>query len=143
MVAKQMGAKRVMSLVNRGVYLDKLKHDDINAIISPHMTTIGSILAHIRRGDVVAVHSLRRGRAEAIEAIAHGDAESSKVVGKGVRDIPLPPGTGIGAIVREGEVIMPHADTVIQSEDHIILFMIDKKYIHEVEALFQVDVSFI
>ena len=143
MVAKQMGAKRVMSLVNRGVYLDKLKHKDINAIISPHVTTIGSILAHIRRGDVVAVHSLRRGRAEAIEAIAHGDAESSKVVGKGVRDIPLPPGTGIGAIVRDDKVIMPHIDTVIQSEDHIILFMIDKKYIHEVEALFQVDVSFI
>jgi len=143
MVAKQMGAHRVMALVNRSVYLDKLKHQDIDVIISPKVATTGSILAHIRRGDVAAVHSLRLGLAEAIEAIAHGDSESSAVVGENVRDLKLPPGTGIGAIVRDEQVIMPTKDIVIEPEDHVILFMVDKQYIHEVEKLFQVDVTFL
>ena len=92
---------------------------------------------------MVAVHSLRRGRAEAIEAIAHGDANSSKVVGKGVREIPFPAGTGVGAIVRNQEVIIPNKDTLIESEDHVIIFMDDKACIGTVEALFQVDATFI
>ena len=142
-LAKQLGAKRVMALVNRPAYLEHLDHQDINVIISPRTATIGSILAHIRRGDVVAVHSLRRGRAEAIEAIAHGDEESSKVVGKGVRDIPFPKGTGVGAIVRSGEVIIPDAQTIIEPEDHVIVFMDDKAYIPEVESLFHVAATFI
>jgi len=143
MVAKQLGVNRVMALVNRSVYLNKLDHKDINVVISPKVATTGSILAHIRRGDVAAVHSLRLGKAEAIEAIAHGDKDSSKVVGLNVREIPLPPGTGIGAIVRGKEVIMPTKDVVIEPEDHVILFMVDKQYINDVEKLFQVDVTFL
>jgi len=142
-LAKQLGAKRVMALVNRPAYVDHLEHHDINVIISPRVATIGSVLAHIRRGDVVAVHSLRRGRAEAIEAIAHGDEQSSKVIGKGVRDIPFPDGTGVGAIVRDGKVIIPDVETIIKSEDHVIVFMDDKSDIPEVESLFQVAVTFI
>lgn len=142
-LAKQLGAKRVMSLVNKPAYVEHLEHRDINVIISPRVATIGSVLAHIRRGDVVAVHSLRRGRAEAIEAIAHGDASSSKVIGKGVREIPFPPGTGVGAIVRDGQVIIPNKDTLIEPEDHVIIFMDDKSSISDVEALFQVGVTFI
>ena len=86
---------------------------------------------------------LRGGRAEAIEAVAHGDEKSSRVIGRGVRDIPLPPGTGIGAILRNGAVLIAHKDTIIQPEDHVILFMVDKKHIPEVERLFQVDVTFV
>jgi trk system potassium uptake protein TrkA len=142
-LAKNLGAKRVMALVNREAYSEKIEHPEINVIISPKLATQGSVLAHIRRGDVVAVHSLRRGRAEAIEAIAHGDEETSKVVGRGVRDINFPPGTGIGAIVRHGRVIIPSRLTRIESEDHVILFMVDKAYISEVEALFQVEATFI
>ena len=142
-LAKQLGAKRVMALVNKAAYVEHLEHHDIDTIISPRVATIGSVLAHIRRGDVVAVHSLRRGRAEAIEAIAHGDANSSKVVGRGVRDIPFPEDTGIGAIVRNGEVIIPDVDTVIESKDHVIIFMDNKQSITEVETLFQVGVTFI
>jgi len=89
------------------------------------------------------VHSLRRGRAEAIEAIAHGDEHSSKVIGKGVRDIAFPAGTGVGAIVRNEQVIIPNAETIIEPEDHVIVFMDDKACIAEVEALFQVAATFI
>ena len=142
-LAKQLGAKRVMALVNKPAYVEHLEHRDIDVIISPRVATIGSVLAHIRRGDVVAVHSLRRGRAEAIEAIAHGDKNSSKVVGKGVREIPFPQGTGVGAIVRNGNVIIPNVDTIIESEDHVIIFMDNKSSIHDVEALFQVAITFI
>jgi len=142
-LARQLGARRVMALVNRPAYVEHIEHRDINVIISPRIATIGSVLAHIRRGDVVAVHSLRRGRAEAIEAIAHGDQNSSKVIGKGVREIPFPEGTGVGAIVRGEQVIIPDTNTLIESEDHVIIFMEDKSCIAAVEALFQVDVTFI
>ena len=142
-LAKQLGATRVMALVNKPAYVDHLEHRDINVIVSPRVATIGSVLAHIRRGDVVSVHSLRRGKAEAIEAIAHGDANSSKVIGRGVREIPFPPGTGVGAIVRDGKVIIPNVDTIIEPEDHVIIFMDNKSCITDVEALFQVGVTFI
>lgn len=143
MLAKKLGAHRVMALINRSVYVDLFERSEIDLVISPRTITVGSILAHIRRGDIVAVHSLRGGRAEAIEAIAHGDENSSRVVGRGVRDLPLPPGTGIGAILRGKEVLIAHKDTVIQSGDHVILFVVDKKHIAEVESLFQVDVTFV
>lgn len=143
MLAKKLGARRVMALINRSVYVDLFERSDIDLVISPRTITVGSILAHIRRGDIVAVHSLRGGRAEAIEAIAHGDKNSSRVVGRGVRDLPLPPGTGIGAILRDNEVLIAHKDTVIKSGDHVILFVVDKKHISEVESLFQVDVTFV
>ena len=143
MLAKKLGAHRVMALINRSVYVDLFERSEIDMVISPRTITVGSILAHIRRGDIVAVHSLRGGRAEAIEAIAHGDENSSRVVGRGVRDLPLPPGTGIGAILRGKEVLIAHKDTMIQSGDHVILFVVDKKHIAEVESLFQVDVTFV
>jgi len=101
------------------------------------------LLTHVRRGDVVMVHALRRGAAEAIEAVAHGDSSSSKVVGRAVDEIKLPEGTSIGAIVRGDEVIMAHHDTVIESEDHVILFLVDKRRISEVERLFQVGITFL
>lgn len=144
MLAKRLGARRVMSLINRAAYVD-LVHSagNIDIAISPQQTTIGSLLAHVRRGDVVAVHSLRRGAAEAIEAIAHGDAHSSKVVGHSIQDIDLPEGTTIGAIVRKKSVIIAHHDTVIEADDHIILFVIDKRHIPAVEKLFQVTYAFV
>ncbi len=143
MLAKRLGARKVMTLINRAAYVDLVQSGDIDIAISPQLATIGSLLTHIRRGDVVKVHSLRRGAAEAIEAIAHGDKSNSRVVGKIIEDLPLPPGTTIGAIVRGDDVIIAHHDTVIQPEDHVILFLVDKKYIVDVERLFQVDITFI
>jgi trk system potassium uptake protein TrkA len=115
---------------------------EIDIAISPQQATIGSLLTHVRRGDVVQVHSLRRGAAEAMEAIAHGDASSSRVVGKAIEDIDLPEGTTIGAIVRGDEVLIAHDATVIESEDHVILFLVNRKRIPEVERLFAVALSF-
>ena len=143
MLAKRLGARKVMTLINRAAYVDLVQSGDIDIAISPQQVTIGSLLTHVRRGDVVRVHSLRRGAAEAIEAVAHGDANSSKVVGRRIEELKLPPGTTIGAIVRGNEVIIAHHDTVVEPEDHVILFVIDKKYIVDVEKLFQVGFTFI
>jgi len=143
LLAKRLGARKVMALINRAAYVDLVESGDIDIAISPQEATIGSLLAHVRRGDVEMVHSLRKGAAESIEAIAHGDKKTSKVVGRAIEEIPLPPGTNIGAIVRSGEVIIVHHDTVIESDDHVILFLINKRHISDVERLFQVAVTFI
>ncbi len=143
MLAKRLGARKVMTLINRRAYVDLVESSTIDIAISPQLATIGGLLAHVRRGDVVVVHSLRRGAAEAIEAVAHGDERSSKVVGRRVEEIKLPPGTTIGAVVRGDEVIIAHHDTVIQAEDHVILFLVDKNRIAEVERIFQVGITFL
>jgi trk system potassium uptake protein len=143
MLAKRLGARKVMALINRPSYVELVQSGAIDIAISPQQATIGSLLKHIRRGDVVVVHSLRRGAAEAIEAIAHGDETSSKVIGRSIENIRLPKGTSIGAIVRGETVLMAHHDTVIEPEDHVILFLQDKARIPEVERLFQVSVTFL
>ena len=142
LLAKRHGARKVMTLINKAAYVDLVQGGMIDVAISPQQATIGSLLTHVRRGDVVNVHSLRRGAAEAIEAIAHGDSMSSKVVGRRVGEIKLPPGTNIGAIVRGDDVIMGRSDVVVESDDHVILFVMDKRHIADVERLFQVGLGF-
>lgn len=143
MLAKRLGARKVMALINRPAYVDLVQSGPVDVAISPQQATIGTLLKHVRRGDVVMVHSLRRGAAEAIEAIAHGDPTSSKVVGRAIEEIRLPKGASIGAIVRGEQVIIAHHDTRIESDDHVILFLQDKRRIPEVEKLFQVGVTFL
>lgn len=143
MLAKRLGARKVMALINRPAYVDLVQSGDIDIAISPQQATIGTLLTYVRRGDVVNVHSLRRGVAEAIEAIAHGDSSSSKVVGKRVEQIDLPKGASIAALVRGEEVLIAHHDTVIASDDHVVMFLMDKSKINEVEKLFQVGITFL
>jgi trk system potassium uptake protein TrkA len=142
LLAKRMGARRVVALINRRSYVDLLQSGQIDIAISPAQATIGTLLAHVRRGDVVAVHSLRRGAAEALEAVVHGDRESCRLTDRRVDELDLPPGTTIGAVVRGDEVIMAHHDTVIRAEDHVIVFVADKKNLPRVERMFQVGVRF-
>lgn len=143
MLAKRMGAKKTMVLIQRSAYVDLIQGGEIDIAISPQQTTISALLTHIRRSGIVNVYSLRKGAAEAVEAVAHGDENTSKVVGREIREIKLPPGATIGAIVRETEVVIAHDNTVIQENDHVIMFLIDKKYIYEVEKLFAVSAIFI
>lgn len=142
-LAKRLGAHKVMALINRSAYVDVIEGGDIDIAISPQQATIGSLLTHVRRGDVVNVHSLRRGVAEAIEAVAHGDKKSSSVIGRKISEITLPAGTTIGAIVRQDQVIIANDECEIAPEDHVILFVIDKTQIAQVERLFQVGITFI
>lgn len=143
MLAKKRGANKVMALINRPSYAELVESGSIDVAISPQTITIGSLLRYVRRGDVVKVHSLRRGAAEAIEAIAHGDDSTSRVVGKRIDQIKLPPGASIASLVRGEDVIVAHHDTVVQADDHVIIFLTDRTRIVEVEKLFQVEVTFV
>jgi trk/ktr system potassium uptake protein len=136
MLAKRLGAHKVMALINKPSYAELMESGSIDIAISPQTITIGSLLAYVRRGDVARVHSLRRGAAEALEAIVHGDESTSRVVGKTVEQIELPEGTLIGAIVRGDDVMMAHHDTVVREDDHVILFLSDRRHLEAVERLF-------
>ena len=142
MLAKSLGARKVIALINNPAYVELIEDRNIDIVVSPQQATLGSILAHVRQGDVAKVHSLRRGAAEAIEAVAHGDAVSSAVVGRRIEEIALPAGTNIGAIVRNNEVVIAHDDVVVEADDHVVLFLVDKKRIREVEKLFHAPLSF-
>jgi trk system potassium uptake protein TrkA len=122
------------------VYCGLTNDDEANILSSMLAKRMGAekVIAIIRRGNMVRIHSLRRGAAEAIEAVAMGDKRSSRVVGRAIEDIDLPAGTTIPAVVRGEEVIIAHHDTVIQENDHVILFVPDKRQIAAVERLFQV-----
>ncbi|MBI3479454.1 MAG: Trk system potassium transporter TrkA [Nitrosomonadales bacterium] len=142
LLAKQGGARKVLALINRSAYVELVQGGKIDIALSPAHVTIGSLLAYVRQGDVAAVHSLRRGAAEALELVAHGDRQSSRVVGRRIDEIDLPKGATIGAIVRGQEVIMGHHDVVVEAEDHIIVFVVNKTMVHKVEKLFQVGIGF-
>jgi trk system potassium uptake protein TrkA len=159
LLAKRMGIRKVIALINRGSYVNLVQSGQIDIAISPAQATIGTLLARVRRGDCAAVHSLRRGAAEALELVAHGDARSSKVVGRRIEELDLPKGASIGAIVRrharepgrhddgqpvfDYQVVMAHHDVVIEPDDHVIVFVVNKRTVPQVEKLFQVNIGFI
>ncbi len=142
LMAKRLGVRQVITLISKPAYVDLVQGGDIDIAVSPQQATTSSLLSHVRRADVARAHSLRRGAAEAIEAIAHGDEKSSKVVGRRISEIDLPTGTNIGAIVRDNQVLIAHDDVVVESDDHVILFLVDKKQVRDVERLFQVGLAF-
>lgn len=142
LLAKRLGARKVITLITNPAYVDLIQGGEIDIALSPQQVTIGSLLTHIRRGDTVQVHSLRRGAAEAIEIIARGDHKTSRVVGRRLDEIKLPESVSIGALVRGETVLIAHDNLVIESDDHVILFMPDKRQVREVEKLFQVGFHF-
>jgi len=137
MVAKKMGSKKVMALINKDSFSGLMETDSIDIAISAEQITVSSLLSHIRKGDVVKVHSLKRGGAEALEAIAHSH-ENSNVVGKMVGDINLPEGSFITAIVSsQGEIKTVHHTTFIEEDDHVVVFIDNRDTITEIETIFE------
>jgi len=143
MLAKRCGVRKTLSIINHPDYLDLTQGDAVDIALSPALFTIGAILTHIRRGDIAVVHSLRRGAAEAIEIVLHGDRRTSAVVGKKAKDLPLPEGVTAAGLFRRDELLFIHAETVLEENDHLILFLTDKRRIPEVERMFQVRYSFV
>ncbi|MBU2870983.1 Trk system potassium transporter TrkA [Colwellia sp. E2M01] len=138
LLAKRLGVRKTMVLIQRDAYIDLVHGSTIDIAISPQQATISALLTHVRRGAIDNVYSLRGGAAEAIEIVAKGDEKSSKVVGRTIKNIKLPPGATIGAVVRGSEVLIAHSNTLIYEEDHVIVFLVSKKYISDIEKLFQV-----
>ncbi|QIQ20605.1 Trk system potassium transporter TrkA [Zophobihabitans entericus] len=137
MLAKQMGAKKVIVLIQRNAYLQLIRESMIDITISPQHATISALLSHVRQSDIVNVVSLRQGIAETIEIIAHGDKDTSRVVGRPISEIRLPPGGTIGAVVRDDDVLIANKDIVVEDNDHLIIFLADRKYVSDIERLFK------
>ena len=140
-LAKDLGAKKSIAIINKLSYR-KLVSKEIDVVVSPEDVTIGSILASVRTSDVVKVHSLGFGEAELLEIIIHGDNKTSKVVGKKVSELELPSGCRIGAIYREGKVILLNDDASIQSNDRLIIYLLHKKDFSKLAKLLQVSIGF-
>lgn len=159
LLAKKMGARRVLALINRGVYANLVQSDRIDIALSPGQVVLGDLMTQVRHGDVVAVHSLRHGVAEVIEIVVHGDLGTSKVVGRRLDQLQLPKGALVGAVLRpapQGQgrssarngalpafQVLLATHTQIQAGDHVILLLADRKSVVQVEKLFSVGVYFI
>ena len=143
MLAKRIGCPRVISLINRQAYAELVEGSSIDIAVSPQQVTLGALLTYIRQGTMVRVHSLRRGMAEAIEAVAVGDRRTSKVIGRSLDELELPPAATIGGIVRGEKLLIAHHDVIIEPNDHVIVFLMDKRQLPQVEALFRADATWI
>ena len=145
-LAKKRGAGKTIALANRKAYGDLMQGSQIDITLSTTTAALGELIRNVRRGDVAAAYSLRRGAAEALDIAAHGDRRSSKVVGRRIGSISLPEGCAIGALIRGNDenalVLMGDKDTVIEAEDHVIVFVPSKKLIPKIERLFTVNVGF-
>jgi trk system potassium uptake protein TrkA len=138
LLAKRHGARRAITLLNKGTYEPLTAMLGIDVVVSPRNITASTILQHVRRGRIHAVHTIREGFGELIEAEA---LETSSLVGAPLRDINLPPGVMIGAIVRGGRVISPRGNTVVQNKDRVILFA-TADVVRKVEKLFSVRLEY-
>ncbi len=143
MLAKRLGARKVMALVNRPSYVDLVESGIIDMAISPQQITLGGLLAHVRQGDIVSVHALRKGAAEVLEVVAHGDEQTSRVVGRTLEQLKLPPGSTVCAVVKGSNVVLPSNSVVIEENDHVIIFLSDKRYISVIEKMFQVGMGYL
>ncbi|QLB20618.1 Trk system potassium transport protein TrkA [Vespertiliibacter pulmonis] len=143
LLAKRLGAKKAIVLVQKMAYLHLIQGGTIDIVLSPQQATISALSSYVRKSDIVKVASFKQGLVEGIEVIAHGDNQSSKVVGRKIKELKLPQGAIIGAIVRNGEVFIAHKSTEIMENDRVILLVNDKKQITEIEKLFQISTFFI
>lgn len=143
LLAKRLGAKKAIVLVQQMAYLHLIQGGAIDIALSPQLSTISALSSYVRKGDIVKVASLKQGLAEGVEIIAHGDEESSKVVGRTIKELKLPQGAIVGAVVRDNQVMIGHKSLRIEANDHVILFVNDKKLVSDIEKLFQVSSFFL
>ncbi|MGC7560085.1 Trk system potassium transporter TrkA [Pasteurella sp. PK-2025] len=137
LLAKRLGAKKAMVLIQRMAYINLIQGGTIDIAVSPQQATISALLSHVRKGDIIHVASLRHGTAEALEIAVHGEESSSNIIGRKVSELKLPQGAIIGAVFRQNEVIMAKKNLVIEDNDHVIVYLSDKKSVSDIEKLFQ------
>ncbi|MBD1545775.1 Trk system potassium transporter TrkA [Roseibium aggregatum] len=137
-MAKKLGCRRNLSLLNNPSYPAFASALGIDAFINPRAVTISKILQHVRRGRIRGVHSLQNGVAEVVEAEA---LDTSPLVGRPLREIDLPSGIRIGAVFRGGKVITPNGDLQIEAKDRIVIFAMANR-VRQVEQMFRVSIEF-
>ena len=138
LLAKQEGAEQVMSLVSGMSIAPLMASLNIDSFIDPRSVTVSSILQHVRRGRIRGVHPVQDGAAEIIEAEA---LETSPMIGKPLREVELPEGVRLGAIVREDQVVIPNGDTEVKPHDHVILVAL-RDQVKQIQHLFRVSLEY-
>jgi len=137
LLAKKMGAKKTMIILNNPSYLG-LVPGFIDIYIAPYRLTVSSVLQDLRDSDVAQDVLLKMDTgAEAIEGVVHANEYTSELFGKSLKEIPLPEGASIGAVVRHGELLMPESDVELCINDHLIIFLANKDMVSEVEVFFK------
>src|SRR5690606_22645660 len=137
-MAKRLGCKANLVLLNNPAYHEFARTLDIDSHVNPRNVTISRVLQHVRRGRIRAVHSVQRGAAEVIEAEA---LETSPLVGPPLRELELPEGVRIGAIYRDGEMIKPSGSVRIKPKDRVVMFVLESA-VKQVEQMFRVSLEF-
>lgn len=133
LLARRLGAKKVVPLINRLNYLPMVQRLGINTSVSPRLAAVDRALQFVRKGRVLSVTTFGEEEAEAIELIA---GEGSKYVGQKLRDIRFPRGAIVGAIARpNGEVVVPRGDASIRAGDRVIFFTLES-VVAELESAF-------
>ncbi len=137
-LAKKLGCRSNLALLNNAGYHGFTKSLGIDDYINPRSVTISRVLQHVRRGRIRGVYSLQNGAAEIVEAEA---LDTSPLVGKPLRELDLPPGIRIGAVIHEGKVQQPVGETVIRPRDRIIILALAER-VRQVEQMFRVSLEY-
>lgn len=132
LLAKQLGAKKVMAKVSRSSYMPILEAIGIDHAVSPKLIIAKDILRIVRGGKILSMSLLIGGRAEVLEIIPQ---KGAPVVNKPLKKTGMPRGVIIGAIIRNGKVIVPNGNSIINSTDKVIVFTLEN-YIEKVNKLF-------
>lgn len=138
-LAKKGGCQRAIALINNSGYWPLMRSLGIDAFIDPRATTVSQILQHVRRGRIRGLYSLFEGAAEVLEAEA---LETATLIGVQLRDAGIPRGIQIGAVVRNGKVIIPRGDTAIMPGDRVVIFAL-AEMVKKVEKMFRVSLEYI
>jgi trk system potassium uptake protein TrkA len=137
-MAKRLGCRSTMALINNRSYHAFTDTLGIDATVNPRSLTVSRILQHVRRGRIRGVHTIEDGAAEVIEAEA---LETSPLVGKPLRELDLPDGIRIGAIYRAGKVVVPNGATQIIAKDRVVMFATAER-VRQLEQMFRVSLEF-
>lgn len=136
LLAKKMGAKKVIALIQRSAYIKLIQNQSIDIIISPKNTTISALLTHFQEKNIVKISNFYKGTSQAIEIIVQKNKKTLNIINKKIKDIILPKNIKISAILRNNQVIITNQDDLIKEKDHIIIFVPEKKYIQEIKNFF-------
>lgn len=138
LLAKEMGTRRTITRVSKLSYMHIVSAIGLDTVINPRMSAVRAILQHLRRGKILSVTPLREEQAEAIEAEA---LETSDIVNVPLAQVDFPPGAILGAIVREGEIIIPKGDTIVLPHDRLIIFAL-QQVLNSIERLLTVKLEY-
>jgi trk system potassium uptake protein TrkA len=123
MLARRMGVRKVVAMLNRLNYLPLAQRLGVNSTVSQRLITVDRVLQFVRKGRVLSVTTFREEEAEAIELLA---AEGQKYVGRPLQEIRFPRDAIVGAIVSaDGQVQIPRGDAMIQAGDRVIFFALE------------------